>query len=337
MTEDDKTVTSVVVTSLYHIYNICYIYRLIYHLTYHLPLSCRPRLQINPPPIPRWPTTTSKTSANTANLSSVVSLTFFRFDANHARAGEWARRRGGLNGTASTVPSRLSPKPTVYNSAQCSHPSCKTLIHTMANAGVHCQNCHREYCLSHRMREDHDCSNLTPLGASPASVAFTSSADKARQAFSRLRSWGKTKSSAATTSIVPKSKPKPNSAASRMAHLNTLKKNAKGDSNLDVSKRFYLHVEASADTTTAKYPTGDFYYDKGWSVGKILDDAARKLQVQNVNNRTAGEEDRLRIFHVEGGKLLDFSNKIGSCSVAQGDTIVLLRGVGPPVPDLIEM
>ncbi|KAK2865270.1 hypothetical protein FQN49_003742 [Arthroderma sp. PD_2] len=254
------------------------------------------------------------------------------------KAGEWAaRRRGGLNGTASTVPPRLSPKPTVYNSTQCSHPSCKTLIHTMASAGVHCQNCNREYCLPHRMREDHDCINLIPLGTSPASVAFTSSADKARQAFSRLRSWGKSKSTTATASVATKSKPKPRTAASRMAQLSALKKNAKGDSNLDVSKRFYLHVEASADTTTAKYPTGDFYFDAGWSVGKILDDAARKLQVQNVNNRAEGEENRLRIFHVEGGKLLDFSNKIGSCSVSQGDTIVLLRGVGPPVPDLIEM
>ncbi|KAM5468195.1 hypothetical protein MauCBS54593_004936 [Microsporum audouinii] len=254
------------------------------------------------------------------------------------KEGEWAaRRRAGQNGTASTTPLQLSEKPTVYNSTQCSHPSCKALIYTMANAGVHCQNCNREYCLSHRMREDHDCSNLIPLGTSAASVAFTSSAEKARQAFSRLRSWGKGKSSSATASPASKPKAKPPSAASRMARLNTLKKNAKGDSNLDVSKRFYLHVEASADTTTAKYPTGDFYFDMGWSVGKILDDAARRLQVQNVNNRSAGEEDRLRIFHVEGGKLLDFSSKIGNCSVAQGDTIVLLRGVGPPVPDLIEM
>ncbi|EFE38722.1 hypothetical protein TRV_06596 [Trichophyton verrucosum HKI 0517] len=249
------------------------------------------------------------------------------------KAGEWARRRTGQGGSESTT---LSPKPTVYNSTQCSHPSCKALIYRMANAGVHCQNCNREYCLSHRMREDHDCSNLTPLGASPAAVAFTSSADKARQAFSRLRSWGKAKAPTTTAPPSSKSKAKP-SAASRMAQLNALKKNAKGDPNLDTPKRFYLHVEASADTTTAKYPTGGFYFDAGWSVGKILDDAARRLQVQNVNNRSAGEENRLRIFHVEGGKLLDFSNKIGSCSVAQGDTIVLLRGVGPPVPDLIEM
>lgn len=122
----------------------------------------------------------------------------------------------------------------------------------------------------------------------------------------------------------------------RIANLNALKRSAKGDSKVDVLKRFYLHVEASADTTTSKFPSGDFYFDGSWSVGRVLDDAARRLQVQNVNNRVEGEDERLRVFHVEGGRLLEFSEKIGSCKVAQGDTIVLLRGVGPPVPDLIE-
>lgn len=131
-------------------------------------------------------------------------------------------------------------------------------------------------------------------------------------------------------------KPKATAASTRMANLNALKKSAKGDSNLEMSKRFYLHVEASADTTKAKFPTGDFYFDSSWSVGRILDDAARKLQVQNVNNRVEGEEERLRVFHVEGGRLLEFSDKIGKCQVSQGDTIVLLRGVGPPIPDLIQ-
>ena len=256
-------------------------------------------------------------------------------------AGEWAaaRRKQELGGTttsksgnttASTTP---STKPTVYNAAQCSHPSCKTLIHTLQNTGVHCQTCNREYCLKHRLREDHDCAKLTPLGARPAQSG-PKQTEKARLAFSRLRSWGKDKSSAVAASMAPK--PKPSSAASRVANLNALKKSAKGDPKLDASKRFYLHVEASADTTKAKFPTGDLYFDSAWSVGKVLDDAARRLQVENVNNRIEGEGERLRVFHVEGGHLLEFSQKIGNCGVSQGDTIVLLRGVGPPVPDLIQ-
>jgi hypothetical protein len=121
-----------------------------------------------------------------------------------------------------------------------------------------------------------------------------------------------------------------------LASLNALKKSAKGDPNLALAKRYYLHVEASAATTTSKFPAGEFYFDSAWSVGKVLDDAARRLQVQNVNNRGGGEEERLRVFHVEGGKLLEFSEKIGD-QVSQGDTVVLLRGVGPPAPDLIQL
>lgn len=49
---------------------------------------------------------------------------------------------------------------------------------------------------------------------------------------------------------------------------------------------------------------------------------------KNVNNRGGGEEERLRIFHVELGRLLEFGEKAGDVCV-NGNTIVLLRGVGP--------
>lgn len=46
-----------------------------------------------------------------------------------------------------------------------------------------------------------------------------------------------------------------------------------------------------------------------------------------MNNRSESEEDKLRVFHVEGGRLLEFGEKLGQ-SVQTGNTIVLLRGVG---------
>jgi len=57
--------------------------------------------------------------------------------------------------------------------------------------------------------------------------------------------------------------------------------------------------------------------------------------VQNINNKVTDERDRLRVFHVEGGRLLEFNEKVGTALVS-GNTIVLLRGVGPAVPDLIK-
>lgn len=130
---------------------------------------------------------------------------------------------------------------------------------------------------------------------------------------------------------------KPTSAGSQAhAEINTLKRTAKGESSIPQDKRIYLYVEASADTTKAKYPSGKFYYNKEWTVGRVLDMAAKALQVQNVNNRGGGEEEKLRVFHVEGGRLLKFSEKIGT-PCATGNMIVLLRGVGAGEPDLIDL
>ena len=118
--------------------------------------------------------------------------------------------------------------------------------------------------------------------------------------------------------------------------MNALKRTAKGDDKIPAEKRVYLHVEAEAETTTSKLPRGDFWYNKEWSVGRVLDAAARNLQVQNVNNRGGGEVEKLRVFHVEGGRLLEFGERVGE-ALGNGNTVVLLRGVGPAVPDLIEV
>lgn len=134
--------------------------------------------------------------------------------------------------------------------------------------------------------------------------------------------WGKEKQAA----VLPK--PKPSTAASRVLTVNALKRTAKGDAKVPVEKRIYLYVEAEANTTSSKLPKGDFWYSKDWSVGRMLDAAARNLQVENVNNHGGGEEEILRIFHVEAGRVLGFSEKAGDVCVS-GNTIVLLRGVGP--------
>ncbi|KAI9710311.1 MAG: hypothetical protein M1820_002806 [Bogoriella megaspora] len=254
-----------------------------------------------------------------------------RTESSHScpKAGDWARQR--REQSRSSTPS--APKPTILNhEQQCSNPSCKTLINTPLTQGIHCPNCNRQYCLKHRMREDHDCANLTPIGARPSQA----SREKGLAALGKLKAWGaaKQKSIGASMPKVPQSTAKTNAAAQFKA-VNDLKKTAKGETKVPTDKRVYLKVEASADTTIAKHPTGNFFYDKAWSVGRVLDVAAKALQVQNINNRVEGEEERLRVFHVEGGRLLEFSEKIGD-TCQTGNTIVLLRGVGPPVPDLIQ-
>ncbi|OAL38281.1 hypothetical protein AYO20_02340 [Fonsecaea nubica] len=241
------------------------------------------------------------------------------------RAGEWARNRRlnsiGKTGGTTTTGGRQG-KPNHVNATQCAETTCKTFVNTSQNLGVHCPQCNRTYCLKHRFREDHDCKNLTPLGARPIEIAMQSNKEKLRIGFGRLKTWGKERQEALTP------KPGPTSKAAQVAALNALKKNAKGDDKLPPEKRVYLHVEAEAASTTAKLPKADLFFSPDWSIGRMLDDAAKRLQVANVNNRVETEEQRLRVYHVEGGRLLEFSEKIGAC-LATGNTVVLLRGVGP--------
>ena len=79
-------------------------------------------------------------------------------------------------------------------------------------------------------------------------------------------------------------------AAASLAATANLKKTAKGDDKILQDKRIYLYVEASSDTLTAKIPKGNFFYSTEYSVGRVLDLAAKGLQVQNINNRSDSED-----------------------------------------------
>jgi predicted nucleic acid binding AN1-type Zn finger protein len=257
-----------------------------------------------------------------------------RTEDSHACAnpGAWAARKRAAE---LAKPSAGQGKRMVDLVAQkpCADDACKTVIGTSLVPGVHCGNCNRDYCLKHRLREDHGCKDKTPIGARAASAAqATAVAEGAKSALERFRLWGQAKKQQAKVSFAsPSAKPK----VAQMIAVNNLKKTAKGDAKLTPDKRVYLYVEAEAATTKSKLPKGDFFYSRDWVVGKMLDAAARSLQVQNVNNQSSSEEDKLRVYHVAGGRLLDFGEKLGE-AVQSGNTVVLLRGAGPP-PDLIEV
>lgn len=250
-----------------------------------------------------------------------------------ANAGLWAERRRLANqaktsiGGDKTLRDRVSQKPCAFGSS--SAAACKTTVGTSLVPGVHCARCNRDYCLKHRLQEDHACDTLTPIGARP-SISAKANATKA---FGNFKAWISERKEAAGRAL-PKAKP--TSASQRMVAVNDLKKTAKGDEKLAADKRVYLYVEAEAATTTAKLPKGKFYYSKDWVIGRVLDAAAKSLQIENINNQSNKEEDKLRVFHVEGGRVLEFSEKVGT-ALNSGNTIVLLRGVGPSTPDLIEM
>lgn len=247
--------------------------------------------------------------------------------------GAWAERRRQAElskrsaGEGKRMRDFVSEKP-------CADDSCSKVIGTSLVPGVHCPGCNRDYCLKHRLREDHDCKNKPPIGARPqAAAAVNSLAENTKSAFERFKLWGAAKREQAKKSLPAAAAGKPQSRAAQVIAVNSLKKTAKGDAKIAPEKRVYLYVEAESETAKAKIPKGEFFYNKDWVVGRLLDAAAQALQVQNINNRSDNEQDRLRVFHVEGGRLLEFGEKIGT-ALQSGNTVVLLRGVGPP-PDLM--
>jgi predicted nucleic acid binding AN1-type Zn finger protein len=257
-----------------------------------------------------------------------------RTEDSHACAnpGAWAARRRAAELAKPSAGEGRRMLDLVPQKKPCADDNCKTTIGTALVPGVHCANCNRDYCLKHRLREDHACSSKVPIGARAASAAQAAAvAEGARSALERFRLWGQAKKQQAKVSFAsPSAKPK----VAQMLAVNNLKKTAKGDAKIAPEKRVYLYVEAEAATARAKIAKGEFFYSQDWVVGKMLDAAARSLQVQNINNQSTSEEDTLRVFHVEGGRLLEFNEKLGKV-LQSGNTVVLLRGVGPP-PDLIE-
>lgn len=247
--------------------------------------------------------------------------------------GEWARRKRALNQTPDrAIGAGRTVKSTVYNSDQCSHPQCKTLVNTPTSVGVHCDKCNRNYCLQHRLREGHDCANLIPLGARVGTAKDNGAT--IRSMFSKLRGLGNNIQAPKTPKIsLPASiQSRRTTGGSAITQLNEIKRTAKGEASVPTDKRIYLHVVGTTDKPTAndEPPSGNFWFDNRWKVGRVLDDAARKLKVENLNNRVGGEEAKLRIFHVESGEFLEFSVAIGGegSKVKSGHTIVLLRGAG---------
>ncbi|RAK97988.1 AN1-type zinc finger protein [Aspergillus ibericus CBS 121593] len=252
------------------------------------------------------------------------------------RAGDWARaQHTGSSSSPSpstTSTSTSSQKPTIYNTDQCAEVSCKTLIHTLTDPGVTCPECKRSFCLRHRLREGHDCRPRggRPAGAGAGGTVAVAGTETLKSMFAKVRTWGKNATTSTTSSSGGSTSRGTSRGMSRTAHVNAMKRSAKGDATVPVDKRVYLAVVGTSETTTRAAtdpPRGEFWYDGRWKVGRVLDDAARRLQVANVNNRGGGEEERLRVFHVEGGVFLEFGDVIGE-RVVSGDTVVLLRGAG---------
>ena len=193
---------------------------------------------------------------------------------------------------------------------------------------------------------------------------MSSSGERTKLALARLRAWGKEKQSRMSTSIpvTVSGRNRPTTDVTNVTNgsknttirnqvaktkaPNEMKSQARGDSKVPPPKRTYVHVEAERnhhrdDHHPQREGSGEngnhghdqsqrmiMFFDSSLSIGRVLDQAAKMMQLPNLNNRGRTEDDRLRIYHVEGGRLLEFHERLHDV-VVDGNTLVLLRGVGP--------
>jgi len=191
----------------------------------------------------------------------------------------------------------------------CHRDDCDQKISSAGELGtkprVTCPKCHRAFCLSHRL--DHICTPPLLDGSHKKDASSTSSASNA---LAKLKSWAKKKSESRTPST------------SKYVEIANLKKTCKGDSVIPLANRVYLHIEDAEGGGK-----GAFFYSCEWSVGKILDRICRDLSLRNMNNISDSDEKKLRVFHVDAGRVLSFTDSLKQCGVKNGDTLAVVRGL----------
>lgn len=206
----------------------------------------------------------------------------------------------------------------------CYLSTCTTQINTVRNPATRCPICNNLTCLKHRLA--HSCPG--------APKAESKAADKKASAMAKFSEWrqanaAKTKVGESLSSFL---KPRPSATAAatiaRAKAIASLKAAAKGDAAVAAADRVYLFVES--DLAPSKTAKAEMFFGKDYPMGKVLDKAAARLQVPNRNSSKTADTDRLRVFHVESGRVLEYSVKLGASAVKDGDTIVLVKGIVMP-------
>ncbi|KAK9375724.1 uncharacterized protein V1513DRAFT_441765 [Lipomyces chichibuensis] len=221
----------------------------------------------------------------------------------------------------------------------CYTKDCSTTINTPLSPATKCPTCKNLTCLKHRL--NHSCPGAPTLPVmttqKTALAKFAEWKQKQQAKGNGPMSGGSSAKSStsdnATSSVIPsffKSKPKAESSiVIRAREIAALKQNAKGDAHIQPANRVYVFVESNIPDSS-KQPRVEMYFGRDYSIGRILDRSAQRLQISNQNNSKNDDKDRLRLYHVEGGRVLEFSEKLESCKVKDGDTLAVVKGLVMP-------
>eukprot|EP00163_Fabomonas_tropica_P002507 TRINITY_DN1191_c0_g1_i1.p1 TRINITY_DN1191_c0_g1~~TRINITY_DN1191_c0_g1_i1.p1 ORF type:complete len:387 (+),score=79.50 TRINITY_DN1191_c0_g1_i1:1130-2290(+) len=107
----------------------------------------------------------------------------------------------------------------------------------------------------------------------------------------------------------------------RRVRLMKVKRNAQGSKRIPANKRFYLRVLYRRGTETRAQ---DMFFDKEWTIGRVLDVAAESSGLENMNNNP--KQPKLSIYTVQHWAPLPTDvplSLLTSADFQQGDSVVL--------------
>jgi len=174
-----------------------------------------------------------------------------------------------------------------------------------------CSGCQKKFCLTHRLPDSHDCSHRTPA-----------TKHKGNSANSRL-----------LEKLKDKTKPRPekktvtkHSASSAAVQRIRVGLKAVGDAKVKQEDRFYLEVEypeVDPVGVALHVKPSSHWFDKNWTVGKIIDVICKHANIENRNHEQNSK--KLIILSKRGGLELPYDIPLGLLdpTLVTGDTIVL--------------
>lgn len=152
---------------------------------------------------------------------------------------------------------------------------------------VKCELCTKQYCLSHRLPEDHECQNLHQR-------------EKDETLQKKISALAETAKQKSDTSKKKKRMTLKQQKMAAKVSLMKLKMKANGDSGIPVERRVYFDLCLSM-----KEKNEPIFLDSTWSVGRIIDSVSLKQGITNTNNTSL--EKRLILCNQQTGSVLSYS------------------------------
>ncbi|TPX48318.1 hypothetical protein SeMB42_g03043 [Synchytrium endobioticum] len=194
----------------------------------------------------------------------------------------------------------------------CGYRGCTSMQESVF--AVACPKCRDMFCLKHRHPSTHDCRGIV-------------AEQQAKEAKSKTaREFVESKIPSQASSRVATNTKKP-AKYNLTVELMKMRMNSQGDSSIPITLRVYLRVFFPLESSMK---ASNYFFDKTWTVGRLVDKLADIAKLENVNN-THDSSRHLFIFQAETGSKTDGTTPLSV--LTNGSRIILERGVHAVEPD----